>query len=274
MGVYRNIKADVKSFEFGQLVPQDSEFDKDAVSDFELRSLKDAAAFKNNITPDIIRTEREHEANSGFAMDELVREHRGLRAQEDEDFENRVQAEVNARLEVLSKEAHTEGFEAGRQEGMDAAYQETMEKYNQQVEQLGVYLESVFAAQKELLENSKDDAYKVVKNLTKWVVLKEVEDKEYIERLLHKLILEINTKSNLLIKVNQGDFQEMPEVIERLENKIGKLTNVRVEIAQDMMERGILLESEVGIIDGSVKAQMASIDKLFESVGISSEGEE
>ncbi len=273
MAVFKNTnsKTKVEAFQFGQLIPDQNEFVQDKVSDFEMKSLKDAAAFKNNITPEIIRQERSDEAKSNFSIDSIVREHRGLRAQEDEDFEKRVSAEVAARLEVLSKEAHDEGFEAGRTQGADAAYQETIVKYNDSVAKLGDYLEDVFSKQKELMENTRDDAYKVVKNLTKWVILKEVEDKEYIERLLHKLILEINTKSNLLVRVNQEDFEGMPEVIQSIESKLGALTNVRVEIDQDMTERGIMLESEVGVIDGSLKSQLASIDKLFESVGIESE---
>jgi len=271
MAVFKNTKSEVKTFSFGQLVPQDKELGDNAISEFELRSLKDAGSFKNNITPELIRGERESESKSNFTIDARVREHRGIRAQEDDDFENRVSAEVAARLEVLKKEAHEEGVSAGRSEGMEAAYKEALEKYNVKVIKLSEYLEEVFSKQKELMENTRDDAYKVVKNLTKWVILKEVEEKEYIHRLLDKLILEINTKSNLLIKVNVEDFKDMPEVIEMVESKMGKMTNVRVEIEQDMEGRGIILESEVGVIDGTITAQLASIDKLFESVGIDSE---
>jgi flagellar assembly protein FliH len=271
MTVFKNTKSEVKAFSFGQLIPQENEFDADTVSEFELRSLKDAGSFKNNITPEIIRSERENESVSNFTIDSRVREHRGIRAQEDEDFERRVNLEVEARVEALSKQAHQEGINEGRTEGMHKAYSEAMEKYNGKVELFSEYLEGVFAKQKEIMDNTRDDAYKVIKNLTKWVILKEVEEKEYIHRLLDKLILEINTKSNLLIKVNSDDFKYMPEVLEMVESKVGVMTNVRVEIEQDMEGRGIILESEVGVIDGTLNAQLASIDKLFESVGIDSE---
>jgi flagellar assembly protein FliH len=274
MAVYKNTKSEVKSFSFGQLIPQDKEFDTSRVSEFELRSLKDAGSFKNQITPEIIRNERKSEAATNFTIDSVVREHRGIRAQEDEDFENRVSLEVAARLETLKKEALEEGISAGREEGKGEAYKEAVEQYNAKVHELAEFMEDVQSRQKELMENTRDDAYKVIKNLTKWVILKEVEEKEYIHRLLDKLILEINTKSNLLIKVNAEDFKSMPEVIEMVEAKMGKMTNVRVEIEQGMEGRGIILESEVGVIDGSITAQLASIDKLFESVGIDSEDTE
>ena len=128
---------------------------------------------------------------------------------------------------------------------------------------------TVFETQKEaILVESKQEAYALVKNLTKWIILKEVQDKEYVERLLEKLILEINTKSNLLIRINEEDFADLPGVIEKVESRLGALTNIRIEIGHDMVDRGIILESEVGVVDGSFKSQMKSLDKLFENVGI------
>lgn len=272
MSVYKNSR-EVKEFKFGQLVPSENTSHSDKATDFELRSLKDAAAFKNNLSAEVIRTEREHESGKRFSIDPRVREHRGLVAQEQEDFERSVEAEVQRRVELIKEQAFEEGFLAGQQEGMDKAYQEAIVNYDQKVAEFSQFIDEVTLEKKRLIEDSREAGYKLVKNLTKWVILKEVEDKEYIGRLLEKLILEINTKSNLLVRVNQEDFSHIPEVLDMVEAKLGKLTNVRVEVEQDMNNKGIILESEVGVIDGSLESQLASIDKLFESVSISSEGD-
>ena len=52
------------------------------------------------------------------------------------------------------------------------------------------------------------------------------------------------------------------------EKIVGPLTNVRVEVAASMSDNGIIIESENGIIDGSIDAQFESLDKLFEKVGV------
>ena len=111
----------------------------------------------------------------------------------------------------------------------------------------------------------------MVKNLTKWIVLKEVDEKYYLARLLEKLIHEINTKTGLVLHVNEKSFGHMPEIIKIVERKVGVLTNVRVEVDLDLDETGIVLESENTIIDGSLDAQFKSLDKLFTSVGIHGE---
>ena len=102
------------------------------------------------------------------------------------------------------------------------------------------------------------------------MTLKELSsDEEYIERLLERLIQEIETKDNLLIQVNKTKFDAMPEVLERVEERIGALKNVRVEIDYDIEnENGIIIESANGIINGSMEQQLRSLDKLFTSIGL------
>ena len=106
-----------------------------------------------------------------------------------------------------------------------------------------------------------------MKNLTKWITLKELEnDGKYLERLMEKLLLEIQSRSNLLIQVNMNDFQKMPEVLEVVQSKLGELKNVRVEVDPAILTRGIILESDNGIINATMEEQFKSLDKLFEEV--------
>lgn len=267
MSINKNRAQSAKTFKFGQLVPRENDYKEGEVSNFELKNLKDAADFKNSLNPEIIRTNRNEESRTNFNIDPRIREHRGLLAQEESDYEQRVAGEVSKRLELLSKEAYEDGLNKGREEGAQRAYDEMISNYHLKIDEFSSLIEELATQRKDILDSSKDEAYKMIKNLTKWVVLKEVEDKDYILRLLEKLILEINTKMNLLIRVNKASFVGMPEVIKAVEEKIGPLTNVRVEIQTDSDQKGIVLESENGIIDASLEAQFKSIDRLFEAVG-------
>lgn len=265
-------KFDVKPFKFGQLVPtegaSESEQPLEEVSSFELKSLKDASAFKNNITDDVIRQERGFAREKSFSINPLVQEHRGLRAQEERDYEQAVEQEVQRRLSQAVEQAKEEGFQTGHQEGYTKAYQEAMAKLDDKVEDFVDTLNNLNEQCHKVLTENKQNAFEMIKNLTKWVSLKEVSDEGYLGRLLEKLILEINTKSNLVVRVSQESFKHMPEVIERVESKMGSLINVRVEVDLDQDAPGIILESENGIIDASMDAQMASLEKIFESVTV------
>ncbi len=268
MAISKNEKMEVKPFSFGQLIPSEKEYEEGEIVDYELKSLKDAGEFKNEISAEVIRGERERETASSFAIMPVIKEHRGLLSQEEDDYEQRVATEVAARIEILSQEAYQEGLETGRKEGFEQAHAEALTQFDVRVQELGAILEGVRAQTSGIYDQSKDEAYKMIQNLTKWICIKEIDDQGYILRLLEKLILEINTKSNLLIKVNPNSFDGMDDVISKIENKLGALTNVRVEIDQEMQASGIILESENGIIDASLRAQFKNIDRLFEAVGI------
>ncbi|MCK6596009.1 MAG: flagellar assembly protein FliH, partial [Bacteriovoracaceae bacterium] len=111
-----------------------------------------------------------------------------------------------------------------------------------------------------------------IKNLTKWITLKELDnDGKYLERLMEKLLLEIQTRSNLLIQVNMNDFQKMPEVLEVVQARLGEIKNVRIEIDPAIETRGLIVESDNGIINATLEEQFKGLDKLFEQVLVESQ---
>ena len=109
----------------------------------------------------------------------------------------------------------------------------------------------------------------MIRNMTKWIILRELkEDGAYLERLLEKLIIELQARQNLLIQVNKNDFSHMPEILQVVQQRLGTLNNVRLEVDFDISPNGITIESENGIITGTLETQFKNLDKLFESVGI------
>lgn len=268
MSILNKTSGKVKDFQFGQLVPSDGENTIINSESFELKSLKDASGFKNSITDEVIRSEREFEANSSFEIDKVVKDHRGLTNQAEADYEQRVSAEVERRIQELKEQAYSEGFTKGQSDGIEKSYAESSVAHELKIEELAAHIENLKKQMDDIYSKSHNEAYLMVKNLTKWIILKEVDEKYYLARLLEKLTHEINTKSNLLIHVNESSFGYMPEIIKIVERKLGILSNVRVEIDYDMQDNGIILESENTIVNGSLDAQFATIDRLFQNVGV------
>jgi flagellar assembly protein FliH len=258
----------VKNFQFGQLIPSSESGDNKNADEFVLKSLKDASEFKNNITQDIIRSERDFESKSSFQIDNVVKEHRGLVKQADNDYEERVAAEVERRIELMREEAYNDGFNKGQKDGEEKSYAESIIQYEAKVDEFSNEIIKLQGQMKEIYEKSHNEAYLMVKNLTKWIILKEVDEKYYLARLLEKIIHEINTKSNILLHVNESSFGYMPEIIKIVERKLGVLTNVRIEVDYDMKENGIVIESENTIVDASLDSQFEAIDRLFTNVGV------
>src|SRR5690606_26018848 len=196
-----------------------------------------------------------------------VQDCRGLTRQEQNDLEERIQSEVKKRLEAAFEEAYQEGLEKGREEGREIAVNEYQASLTQKAERFDEIITQVQSQSDKILEKNRQEVYEFIKRFTKWIILKEIDEKVYLESLLEKLILELNVRKNIIVKVGKANFEQMPEVIQKVESRIGQLTNVRIEIVPEINHPGIILESENGLIDGSLEGVFQNIDKIFEQVG-------
>lgn len=233
---------------------------------FEFKDLSGATAAAKRPSAKIIRAEREAESKSQFRIDDIVRDLRGLSSQERDDLETRISAEVEQRMSKMKEAAYREGLEKGRMEGADAALQEAMAKHQEQLNRVEGMLVDLRRQYEERLEAQRNDIYEMTKRLVKWLVLKEVKDESYLPKLLERMILEMNQRQNFIVRVHPDDFAGMPDLLALLEKRLGALTNVRFEPDLDMQGRGLVLETENGILDARPEALFQTIDKMYESV--------
>ena len=197
----------------------------------------------------------------------IVKEHRGLLDQEKKERERKILDEVSRRIEIIKQGAYEDGFNEGVDAGEKEVFNQTKAETEEKLNILTEMINEVLVVKESIIMNQKDEIYKLIRNLTKWVILRELKDDgEYISRLLEKLIIETQETSNLLVQVNQKQFSAMPEIIEVVQNKLGKLDNVRVEVDYEISENGIVIDSDNGIISGTLDQQFESLDKLFDTV--------
>ncbi len=207
--------------------------------------------------------------SKGFAISPIVKEYRGINAIENSERERRNEDEVKRRVLELEKEAFEKGYEEGVGKGRADVYEQTRMATEDKLTALTAMIGEVLRTQEEILTKQKKEIYQMIKNLTKWIILRELDgDGEYLGRLLEKLVVEVQTKNNLLIQVNQKDFEDMPEILKYVEERLGQFENVRVESDFDIERKGIVVDSENGIIDGSLEKQFENLDRLFETVGV------
>lgn len=240
-----------------------------SAKNYEFRDLREQIQEDFEAKEEIIRVERQNSINSGFDISPIVRQHRGIKKQEEDEIERRIQEEVQKRVAKIQDEAYRLGHEEGIEQGRIDILEQTRAAADEKIFLLTEMIHETLGTQAEILKNQKIEVYKLIRNLTKWIVLRELkEDGKYIERLLEKLILETQTKANLLIQVNQKYFEEMPEVLEIVQTRLGTLSNVRIESDYDIKGAGIIIQSENGIINATLSEQLKSLDKLFDGVGV------
>lgn len=264
MQKYRD--SDIKTFQFNDLQGESINSAGSSFKPFAFDELSGESVNSQSASEDDIRTERTHERKSNFKIDSAVREMRGISRQEKSDFEARVEDEVQRRLATLQEKAFQQGLEQGKIDGKDQAYQEHQIELNKQLETFSVVLTELSQQKTAVLEQERHNIYEFIKRFTKWIVLKEIDEKVYLEKLLEKLILELNAKKNLIIKVGQNNFKDMPDIITAVEARLGTLQNTRIEIVPEIIYPGIIIEADNGLIDGSLEGVFGNIDHIFEQV--------
>ncbi len=258
--------AEVSEYKFQNFT--DVEEGSEAVKLFEFKPLLTAAqTIEKSEFQRVIKTEREFAKNTQFKINPIVEKFRGLRDQEDREYEDRVEEEVKRRIAEIQDEAFKAGFDEGVNQGRDEIFDQMRSAVDEKLEDFSQMVTSVLKTQEEILSNQKTEMYQLLRNLSKWIVLRELQDDgKYIERLLEKLLLEMQARHNLLIQVNVDDFAAMPEVLAHVQGRLGEMKNVRVEMDSTVSTRGIVVESENGIINATMEEQFKSLDKLFEDV--------
>ncbi|NOT79624.1 MAG: hypothetical protein HOP07_11580 [Bacteriovoracaceae bacterium] len=235
---------------------------------FEFKPLLTSAqTIEKNEFQKIIKFERESANSTNFKINPITEKYRGLKDQEEREYEERVSEEVKRRVLEVQDEAFKAGFDEGVKQGRDEIFDQMRSSVDQKLEDVSSMVTSVLKTQEAILVKQKHEMYVLLRNLSKWIVLRELnEDGKYIERLLERLLLEIQSRSNLLIQVNSNDFEKMPDVLAHIQNRLGEMKNVRVEIDNSVKSKGLIIESENGIINATMEEQFKSLDKLFEDV--------
>lgn len=252
-------------------VPED---DSEDPKGYEFKDFKNVIKREDLISEKILNNERKISEENNFSITPVVKEHRGLKKQEEIEKEKKILREVQKRVDLLKEQA----LEEGKKEGIELGKKEVSESTKGEADQKLISLtDMIFDLQKgykKIISKQKSEIIDLVKSLTKWVVKRELEDDgDYLKRLLDNLISEVDSKSNLILHVSKKDFERMPEVLQEIEGNIGKLNNVRLVVNHEIETKGMILESENGIIKGTQEEQFEIIDKIFNSVSIESPDE-
>ena len=192
----------------------------------------------------------------GFETDSFVKSR--------QDFKMELDKKIESKVGTIRDGAFKQGYEAGIQEGR--------EYFKEEVERLKAAVDEVVYNKEEILREHKMDIYHLVKHLAKWVVLRELkDDDDYTRRLVEKLLYENQTSQKILVKIAREQFEKAPEILEMIKVRMGESNNIRVEVCDDIHDKGVVVDSENMIIKATLREQLAVLDQIFESVGLTDE---
>ena len=246
----------IKNYEFkdfSEKIEKESYFEK---------SFDDHCLIDKRIT----NKERKFAKNNNFDIHPILRDKRGIMAQESELQEEIVESEVQKRLEEVRENAFAKGYQEGKAKGENDVYEQTKIEAGEKLDMLSEIINEVLKSKIRLIREEKSHIYGLIRKLVKWIILRELSnDGDYLKRLLDNLASEIEGNSDLVVYLDQESFKNMPEFVDYAQEKLKNFKNVKVKIGHDIEGVGIMLCSESEIISGTMEDQFKSLEKIFSS---------
>jgi len=167
-------------------------------------------------------------------------------------------------VDTITQAAHQEGFEAGRQEGLEDITNELQDK----IIAVNDFAQSNFDIKNNILKSAHLDIITLVIEIAHKVCLKCFElDDNILKEITEKAIHSLKDKEDITIIVNPDMAEKIYAISEELKQKIPQLSSIKIVEDNSVSPDGTVVESPMSRVDCRVKSQINEIsDKLMEKL--------
>lgn len=174
-----------------------------------------------------------------------------------EDAKNQALSEVDA----ITQQAYQEGFEAGRQEGLENITHELQDK----IISVNDFTKSNFDIKNNIVKSAYSDIIKLVVEIAHKVCSKSLElDDKILKEITQNAIQTLKDKENITIIVNPEMAEKIYEISNELKEKIPQLESIKIIEDNSVSPDGTIVESPLSRVDSRVRSQINEIaEKLM-----------
>lgn len=169
--------------------------------------------------------------------------------------------EALARVDEITQQAHQEGFEAGRQEGLENITQELSDK----ILAVNNFAQSNFEIKNNIIKSAHLDIIKLVIEIAQKVCSKLLElDSNILKEITENAIQTLKDKEDITIIVNPEMAEKIYAISEELREKIPQLSSIKIVEDASVSPDGTIVESPLSRVDSRIKSQINEIaEKLL-----------
>lgn len=177
-----------------------------------------------------------------------------------EDAKNQALSEVDA----INQKAQDEGFEAGRQEGLENITQELQDK----IIAVNNFAQCNFEIKGNIIKSAYLDIIKLVVEIAHKICSKSLElDENILKEITKSAIHALKDKENITIIVNPTMAEKIYAISDNLKEEITQLSSIKIIEDESVSPDGTIVESPLSRVDSRIKSQINEIsDKLMEKL--------
>ena len=174
-----------------------------------------------------------------------------------EDAKNQALSEFDA----ITQQAHNEGFEAGRQEGLNNITQELQDK----IIAVNDFAQSTFDIKNNIIKSAYLDIIQLVIQISQKICSKSLElDENILKEITQSAIQVLKDKEDITIIVNPQMAEKIYAISDEFKEQIPQLSSIKIIEDGSVSPDGTIVESPLSRVDCRVSSQINEIaDKLM-----------
>lgn len=191
--------------------------------------------------------------------------------QEAEAIINQGREEALSQVDQIKQDAHQEGFEAGRQEGLENIRQELTDK----IIAVDNFAKSNFDIKHNIIKSAHLDIIKLIVEISQKVCSKVFElDNSILKEITQSAISALKDKEEITIIVNPEMAEKIYSISDELKEKIPQLSSIKIIEDNSVSPDGTIVESPLSRVDCRIRSQINEIsEKLMEKLDSTSNEE-
>ncbi len=201
--------------------------------------------------------------NPVFFKDEQARQNF---IREFNDKKNTILKDLYEETEQLKIEAIEEGTKKGYEEGFSTGKAEVLEKFSENVEIIKNSHHQVNNLIQEIVKNSGKDILKLALSIAEKIIREKInENDEIVVNSLKFLLKTIPQVNKIIIYLNPIEFERIKKSSEEFAEILERYKEVKFIDDSRIEKGGVVVETELGNIDGQPGSQLEKLVREFEN---------
>lgn len=203
---------------------------------------------------------RRGQKDNRFSLNSLLREPLSVEQEEQRVIEERVKTQVEAVTEKAKSEAAAIGYRDGLAKGHEEAFMKFQVESKERMAEFEKLMASAEEAKREIFRANERFLVEMVFRIARMVLLRELTtDREYILRLCTELIERVGVRENIKLGISAEDAQTLSMLKEGIEKKLGAMSNLSIEVSNQIARGGCTVETQWNAIDASIDGALKGI---------------
>lgn len=195
-----------------------------------------------------------------FKIDRIVSMTTGIAELEKVSLSERVETEALERLKSMQEEAYRQGYDLGRDEGQESAYQEKSGELEQRIQQLDGIMSVLETLKTELVKQNEASIVKLIYQVANKIAMAEIKQQpELLLPVIQQAAAGSQDEEQIVIRISQPDLEFIENTKARLGQEFEFVKRAKLESSEDVRQGGCVIVTNFGQVDATIEKRLEKV---------------